>query len=282
MVCTKFSRIGFGSTVLVALIVSLTTCLSATAARAADSVAVPADRAAMTEAPSRLDDIAARGVLRICTTGDYKPYTFLKPDGSFEGIDIDLATSLADALKVKPVFVKTTWKTLTPDFIARCDIAVGGVSVTLDRQRQVFFTRAYMSDGKTPVVRCADVAKYQRIADIDKPSVRTIVNPGGTNERFARQNFTHSQLTVYPDNTTIFNEIAEGRADVMVTDASETLYRHKLDPRLCSVHPDQPFEHSEKAFMVPRGDVVYQQFVDQWLHLLIESGDFAKVYQRWL
>jgi hypothetical protein len=30
---------------------------------------------------SRLDDIIARGTLRICTTGDYKPYSFLRPDG---------------------------------------------------------------------------------------------------------------------------------------------------------------------------------------------------------
>ena len=44
-------------------------------------------------APSRLDEVLARHTLRVCTTGDYKPYSFLKPDGQFEGIDIDLAGS---------------------------------------------------------------------------------------------------------------------------------------------------------------------------------------------
>ena len=38
-------------------------------------------------APSRLDEILARGTLRACTTGDYKPYSFYKGDGQFEGID---------------------------------------------------------------------------------------------------------------------------------------------------------------------------------------------------
>ena len=32
------------------------------------------------------------------STGDYKPYTFLKEDGSYEGIDIDMAESLAKSL----------------------------------------------------------------------------------------------------------------------------------------------------------------------------------------
>jgi cyclohexadienyl dehydratase len=41
-------------------------------------------------APSRLDEILSRGTLRACTTGDYKPYSFLKGDGQFEGIDIDM------------------------------------------------------------------------------------------------------------------------------------------------------------------------------------------------
>lgn len=101
----------------------------------------------------------ARHALRICTTGDYKPYSFLRQDGQFEGIDIDLAESLAKSLGAKTEYVKTSWSNLMNDFIAKCDIAVGGVSTTLERQKRAFFTEAYMEDGKTPIVRCDDVDK---------------------------------------------------------------------------------------------------------------------------
>jgi cyclohexadienyl dehydratase len=131
-------------------------------------------------------------------------------------------------------------------------------------------------------VRCADVDKYQTVAQIDQPSTRVIVNPGGTNERFAKQFFTHANLTVYPDNVTIFKEILAGRADVMVTDASETRLQQKLNPGLCAVHPDQPFQYGEKAYMLPRGDVVFQQYVDQWLHLARETGAYRAISDRWL
>ena len=231
---------------------------------------------------SRLAEVIARGTLRVCTTGDYKPYSFLKADGKFEGIDIDMAESLAKSLGVKADYVKTTWSNLMNDFLAKCDIAVGGVSTTLERQKHVFFTQPYMVDGKAPIVRCADVDKYQTLAQIDQPTTRAIVNPGGTNERFAKQYLPHAKLTVYPDNVTIFKQILDGKADVMVTDASETLLQQKLNPGLCSVHPDKPFQYGEKAYMVPQGDVTYQQYVDQWLHLARETGEFQAIWDKWL
>lgn len=233
-------------------------------------------------APSRLDEVIARGTLRACTTGDYKPYSFYRPDGTFEGIDIDMTGSLAKSLGVKAEFVKTTWSNLMTDFLAKCDVAVGGVSTLLERQKRAFFTDAYQVDGKTPIVRCADIGRFQTVAQIDQPSTRVIVNPGGTNERFARQFFPHANLTVYPDNVTIFRQILDGKADVMVTDASETLLQQKLNPGLCSVHPDTPFQYGEKAWMVPRGDVVFQQYVDQWLHLLKASGEYQAISDKWL
>lgn len=233
-------------------------------------------------AGSRLDDVLARGVLRVCTTGDYKPYSYYRADGKFEGIDIDMADSLARSLGVKADYVKTSWPSLTADFVAKCDIAVGGVSTTLERQKRAFFTQPYMTDGKTPIARCADAGKYQTVAQIDRPETRVIVNPGGTNELFAKQHFTHANVTVYPDNVTIFKQILDGRADVMVTDASETLLQQKLNPGLCSIHPDKPFQFGEKAYMVPRGDVVFQQYADQWLHLSLSNGEFQSISDKWL
>lgn len=231
---------------------------------------------------SRLDTVISRGTLRVCTTGDYKPYSFRKPDGAFEGIDIDMAEALAKSLGVKAEYVKTTWSTLMNDFLAQCDIAVGGVSTTLERQKHAFFTQPYMIDGKAPIVRCTDADKYQTLTQIDQPTTRVIVNPGGTNERFAKQYLTHAKVTIYPDNVTIFKQIAEGKADVMVTDASETLLQQKLNPGLCSVHPDKPFQYGEKAYLLPPGDVTYQQYVDQWLHLARETGQFQAIWDKWL
>jgi cyclohexadienyl dehydratase len=250
-------------------------CAAAGMANAQGAAGPATAGGAAATAASRLDEILARGTLRACTTGDYKPYSFYKGEGQFEGIDIK-------SLGVKVEYVKTSWPNLMNDFVAKCDIGVGGVSPSLERQKRAFFTQPYMVDGKTPIVRCDDVNRYQTVAEIDQPAVRVIVNPGGTNERFARQYFPHANLTVYPDNVTIFKQILAGKADVMVTDASETLLQQKLNPGLCSVHPDKPFQYGEKAWLLPRGDVVFQQYVDQWLHQAQATGEYQTISDKWL
>lgn len=232
---------------------------------------------------STLDRVLQSGVLRVCTTGDYRPFTYLQPDGSYVGIDIEQADSLAKALGVKVQFVKTTWPTLMKDFDGgKCDIAMGGISVTLARMKTAAFTIHYLVDGKTPIVRCADVDKYQTLAQIDQPGVRVITNPGGTNSKFVDANIHRAKVIVYPDNNTIFQQLVDGKADVMITDATETLLQHKLHPQLCAVHPGHPFTYGEKAYLIPRDDLPFQNFVDQWLHLEIASGTFQKVFDEGL
>jgi len=235
------------------------------------------------ESPSRLDDIIKRGTLRVGTTGDYVPFTHLdKATQQFSGFDIDMAEALGKALGVKVEFVQTAWPQLMKDFEAdKFDIAMGGISVTLDRQKKGLFSTPIMREGKTPIARCADAGKYRTIADIDKPGTRVIINPGGTNEKFARANIKSAEIKVYGDNATIFDEIAKGDADVMVTDASETRYQQKLHPGvLCAVHPDKPFDFSEEAYWLQR-DEVWKDFVDQWLHITREDGSFEKIYAAW-
>jgi cyclohexadienyl dehydratase len=232
---------------------------------------------------SSLDAVMKAGVLRACTPGDYKPFSFQRADGAFEGLDVDLAQSLAAAMGVKLELVKTSWANLLPDFGAgKCDVAIGGISVSTERQKRVFFSTPYMVNGKTPLVRCEDVPKYQSVADIDKPGVRAIANPGGSNERFARANFKAATLTIHADNLTIFDELVAKRADVFVTEAAETLVQQKLRPGLCAVNPDRPLQYGEMAWMLPRNDMVMKSFVDQWLHLAKAGGEYQRTADKWL
>jgi len=233
--------------------------------------------------PSRLDEIISRGTLRVGMTGDYRPFTYFdKATQRFSGFDVDMAEALGKALGVKVEFVQTAWPQMTKDFETdKFDVAMGGVSITLDRQKKGLFSTPIMREGKTPIARCADKDKYATLADIDKPDTRVIVNPGGTNERFARANIKRADLKVYGDNVTIFDEIAKGDADLMMTDASETRYQQKLHPGvLCAVHPDKPFDFAEKAYWLQR-DVALKAFVDQWLHIAMEDGSFRKIYSAW-
>lgn len=238
---------------------------------------------AQAQQTSRLDEIVKRGTLRVGMTGDYQPFSYLdQATSKFRGFDVDMAETLGKALGVKVEYVHTAWPQLMKDFEAdNFDIAMGGISITLDRQKKGMFSTPIMRQGKTPIARCADKGKYETIAEIDRPGTRLIVNPGGTNERFAKANVKNAEIKTYADNVTIFDEIAKGNADVMITDSSETLYQQKLHAGvLCAVHPDKPFNFGELAYWLQR-DVALKDFVDQWLHIAREDGSYKKIYAAW-
>lgn len=233
-------------------------------------------------AQSTLDAILARGVVRVGLTGDYRPFSIKDGTGAFTGLDVDMAESLARGLGVKLEVVPTAWPVLMADLQAgKFDIGMGGITVTLERAKAAYFSTPVMRTGKTPIARCAEQARFGTLADIDKPGVRVITNPGGTNERFDRANLKQAEIVVFPNNAAIFDELVAGRADVMLTDAVETRLQQRLHPELCAVHPDQPFDFSELAYMLPR-DPALKAWVDQWLHLQAETGEQGRVVAKWL
>ena len=215
--------------------------------------------AAPASAQTVLDTILARGTVRVGLTGDYRPFSIKDGAGKFEG----LPTLMADLHAQK------------------YDIGMGGISVTLERAKTAMFSAPVMRTGKAPIARCTDQARFTTLADIDRPGVRVIINPGGTNDRFARANVKQAEVIVFPNNAAIFDEIVAGRADVMMTDAVETRLQQKLRPELCAINPDKPFDFSELAYLLPR-DPALKAWVDQWLHLQAETGEQGRMTARWL
>jgi cyclohexadienyl dehydratase len=230
----------------------------------------------------RLDDILQRGTLRVGLTGDYRPFSAKSQDGALVGIDVDMAQSLAQSLGVRLELVPSTWPTLMADLRAdKFDIGMGGITITLDRQKAAFFSIPVLRSGKTPIARCGDRGKFRTLAEIDRPGVRVIVNPGGTNEKFDRANLHTAQIVIFPDNTRIFDELLAGHADLMITDAVEARLQQKLHSELCAIHPDTPFDQSELGYLLPR-DIAWKLYVDQWLHQAQETGAWAQAITKWL
>ncbi len=84
------------------------------------------------------------------------------------------------------------------DLDTKCDMAMGGISITLDRAKHALYSIPYLRDGKAAIIRCADRSKYQTLADIDRPGVRIVVNPGGTNAEFDNANIRRATIVKIP------------------------------------------------------------------------------------
>ncbi len=170
-------------------------------------------------ADSALEAILSRGVLRVGTAGDYQPMSYLDPSmGCYVGFDAELAEDLAATLGVDLEYVKTSWPTLMEDTLAgKFDLAICGITVTEARQAQALMSVGYLENGKTVLCRAKDADRFTSLEAIDKPEVRVMVNPGGLNEQFARENLPQSTLIIHHVNQEIPGLVASGIADVMIT-----------------------------------------------------------------
>lgn len=233
-----------------------------------------------------LEEISARGTIRIGTTGDYRPMSYFNTEtGEYEGIDAELSKIIADSLGVEIEYVPTTWKTLTADTLAgKFDIALCGISRNYARAKTLAMSDGYGVGyfGKTILCRRKDAKKFRTLADIDKPSVRVMINPGGTNEIFARTNLKNAQLIVFNENAEIPNQISIGNADIMITETVEALNYIKLDKNLAAPLIDKPFTKHSCGILLQKGDQEFLNYINFVLAEIRDDGTLAKLEQKYL
>ena len=233
---------------------------------------------------SKVAEIQRRDTLLVGTTGDYRPLSFREPDGTYWGFGIEVASEIARSLGVEVAFVPTSWPTLSADVQAQpqtFDLAIGGITITPARLQTMLMSEGYLANGKTILCRSAEAARYRTLADIDKPEVRVMVNPGGLNEKFANDSLRHATVLVHPRNEEIPTLVAEGQADVMITEITEAPYYVANDARLAAPLLDKPFTHGEIGVLMRQGQADLLQVVNTVLRRMKSDGTLRRLHERY-
>jgi len=135
---------------------------SAFALAAAAALAAPP---AAEAANDRFKEVLERGVLRVGVLGAFKPWSFRSPDGAMQGIEVDLAQTVADALGVtlEPVVVTSANRM---EFLqqGRIDLIIGGMYDTAERRGVIGIVEpAYWSSGPTLMARKGIISDWEDI-----------------------------------------------------------------------------------------------------------------------
>ncbi len=239
-----------------------------------------------TEIPQggKVAEIVARDTIIIGTTGDYRPLSFREPDGSCWGFCIEVAGEIAKRLGVHSRFVQTSWPTLSDDVLAdpqRFDLAIGGITITDARRETMRMSEGYLANGKTILCRATEAGRYRSLADIDMPGVRVMVNPGGLNEQFARKHLTRATILVHQRNEDIPTLVAEGRADVMITEITEAPYYVQTDTRLAAPLLNEPFTRGEIGVLMRRGQDDLLEMVNGVIRRMKSDGTLRRLHEKY-
>ena len=236
------------------------------------------------DARSALETIRSRGILRVGTAGDYQPMSFLDPEsGTYVGFDADLAEDLAASLGVEVAYVETSWPTLMEDTLSgKFDLAICGITITDARKEQALMSAGYLGNGKTVLCRAEDAEKYTSLEAINRPEVRVMENPGGLNEKFARENLPDATLIIHDVNQEIPGLVASREADVMITETMEAGYYVGQDDRLAAPLILEPFNHGELGVLMPKGSEDLLEYVNGFIEDEDASGRLAELAETYI
>ena len=232
----------------------------------------------------KVEEIKERGKILVGTTGDYRPLSFREEDGTYWGFGIEMAQEIAKRMGVEVEFKPTSWPTLTADVLAEpqlFDMAMGGITITATRKETMLMSDGYLTNGKTILCRASEAERYQSLEDIDKPEVRVMVNPGGLNEKFANEKLTHATIIVHQKNEEIPSLVAEGEADVMVTEITEAPYYVNADSRLAAPLVNTPFNHGEIGVLMQKGQEDLLQVVNDAINQMKRDGSLRRLHEKY-
>jgi polar amino acid transport system substrate-binding protein len=117
-----------------------------------------------------LDVVTQAGKIRVSTDPQYPPQSELKPDGTFQGFDIDVATEIAKRMNLAVEFTTPSWDTITAgSWGGRWDMSVGSMTITSARQKVLDFSPPYYY---TPAQMAASTASG--ITTLDGFSGKTV------------------------------------------------------------------------------------------------------------
>lgn len=231
-----------------------------------------------------IDRIQERGTLLVGTTGDYRPLSYREPEtGEYWGFGIDVAGVIADKLGVSISYVPTSWPTLSadvqnPDLF---DFAIGGITITEARLETMDMSEGYLCNGKTILCRKEDAGKYKSLEDLNKAEVRVMVNPGGLNEKFARENLPSCTLVVFGKNEEIPSRVAEGEADVMITEITEAPWYVRNDSRLAAPLLDSPFTRGQIGILMRKGQDDLLKKVNSIIKEMKSDGKLKDLHDKY-
>ncbi|MDU4076371.1 MAG: transporter substrate-binding domain-containing protein [Klebsiella pneumoniae] len=177
-------------------------------------------------------------------------------------------------------YAPLAFRALAADLQAdKFDIAMGGVTETPARAQAFALSHPVVANGKIALANCQAAPRLGSLEKIDRPDVKVIVNPGGTNQSFVDEHIKQAQIIRVQNNVDNLQALRQKTADMMVTDLIEGDYYQSKEPGVFCVANETPFAGtaSNKVYMMSKDNPALLEKVNQWL----DSQDKEVLKRKW-
>lgn len=252
---------------------------SGTTARATTGAAAASPAASSGPA---LAAIRQRGTLRVGVKYDSPPFGSLDPrTNQAVGFDVDLARAIAgqilgDPQKVELIQV-TSGNRIPQLQNGQIDMFLATATITPARLQEINFSDTYYRAGQSLLVRRdSPIRTYQDLAGRNVCTVQ-----GSTPEQTIRRLVPTAQVTLLESYTECFTALRGGRVEAITTDNVILAGLQQQDPNNYQVVGGL-FTFEPYGVGLPRGNTELTQAVNAALRAIEQSGEYARIHQRWL
>ncbi len=231
-----------------------------------------------------LDEIVKRGELRVAVQSGVPPFAFVDKTGKHTGSMVEFAADMAARMNVKLKVLDYDWDGLIPALLSgKADILAADMTPTLQRALKVSFCDPWYY--VQPCVFTKTAAKYQTLADVNKPEVTVGVLLGSTGENIAKKYLPKAKIKSYKGSgRMVVQALLAGHVDVGVNDDLAVLMvLPDFPPNSVRLFPKRLGEGKDPLSFAVRYEA---QDLWQWVNLYFktarEDGSYKKNVKYWL
>ncbi|MES1949505.1 putative amino acid ABC transporter substrate-binding protein [Salinisphaera sp. S4-8] len=221
--------------------------------------------------------------LTVCTHIPYKPFQFTDDSGEVVGFDVDLVDLLAQDLGVDTKVVSVDWNQITSGAVlaaGKCDLAMGGATITPKRQEVVLFSAPYFNATQALLVK--KDSGYEGLEDLDGKRLGTQTDTTGAI-------YADKHAEEYGYTTVVFDDLAlettavsAGKVDAAIND-NGPLYQYAADNPETEIAAE--FDTGERyGFLAKKDDENAKKLIER-LNAVIakakEDGRYDEIFKKW-
>ena len=254
----------------------------------AEEAEAPAEEA---EAPAEAAQTDAEvttieaGKLHMATNAAFPPYEMISDNGGYEGIDVEVATMIAEKLGLELVVDDMEFgSVITSVQSGKADIAMAGLTVTEERKQNVDFTASYATGVQVIIVpEDSDIKTVDDLANANDKMIG--VQDGTTGYIYcsadvADGGYGEDHVTSYPNGAMAIEALKGGKVDAVVIDNEPAKAFVAANEGLKILDTEYIVENY--AIGISKDNPGLRDAVDKALQELIADGSVQKIVDKYI
>ena len=223
------------------------------------------------------------GKLTMSTNASFPPYEMVADDGSFEGIDVEVAGAIAEKLGLELQVDDMGFDAaLQAAQTGKSDMVMAGVTITEERQAVMDFSNSYANGVQVVIVK--EDSPIQTVDDLANANM--IGCQMGTtgyiycSDTVENGGFGEDHVTPYDDGAAAVQALMNGQVDAVVIDNMPAQSYVAANPGLKIL--DGEFTNEDYAIGVAKGNTALLDAINGALEELTADGTIQSIVDKYI